>query len=66
MTRINIEKIYEKLETDLRQALIDAVRCAIPEAKFNKNRLFQEFVRAVRSRCRTWEKVPDQYVEAED
>jgi len=66
MARIKIENICEKLEYGLKKALADAVRRTIPDAEFNEIRLFKEFVRAVGRKCRTWETVPDQYIEPED
>ncbi len=65
MARIKIERIFEKLETDLRAALADAVRNTIPEIQFDEHRLYREFIRSVGYECRRWERVPDQYVEIE-
>jgi len=65
MARVKIEKVCDKLDHDLRRALAGAVRSTIPGAQFDEYSLFREFVREVGRKCRTWERIPDQYVETE-
>ena len=63
MVRIKIDEVFEKLEPNFRDALINAVQEIIPEADFDIDELFQAFKRAIRRKCNTWEPVSDNYVE---
>jgi hypothetical protein len=63
MAQIKIEEVIDYLDSDIRRALQEAVLRVIPNAEFDRNQLFREFVRAVGRKCRTWESVPDHYVE---
>jgi hypothetical protein len=63
MARIKIEEIIDKLDSDIRRALADAVKETIDEAKFDEYELFRAFKRAVGRKCSTWEHVPDQYIQ---
>jgi hypothetical protein len=65
MARIKPDEIMEHLSSDLRNALGDALREVAPGTNINSDILFRAFVRATDRRCRTWEKVPDRYVEAD-
>jgi len=65
MARVKIESLIEHLDHDLRNALAETVRSQLPGAQFDPHELFREFVRAVRRKCSTWERVPDQHVELE-
>ena len=62
MAQVNIEEIIDYLSSDLRQALEQAVKRVIPDAEFNRNVLFREFIKSVRRRCNIWEQVPDIYI----
>lgn len=62
MAQVQIEEIIEHLDYEIKNALERAINREIPNANFNKNRLFREFVRAVYMKCNQWEDVPDQYV----
>ena len=65
MARIRIEEVIDELSSDMKKALEAAVLEVIPEADFDRNRLFHAFRRAVGRKCSTWETVKDQYVEKE-
>lgn len=62
MAEVKIEEIINHLDSDIRRALEDAVRENFPDAHVDAWALFRSFVRAVGRKCRTWERVPDQYV----
>ncbi|MCA0850864.1 hypothetical protein [Salipiger thiooxidans] len=63
MARIKIEEVIQHLDHDMKRALEAAVRETIPDAQFDRQRLFKAFVRKVRLKCNTWESVPDNYVD---
>ncbi len=63
MAQVDIEEIIESLDYDMKRALEAAVHDVLPDATFDRNKLFRAFVRAVRRKCSTWENVPDQYVD---
>jgi hypothetical protein len=63
MAKIKIEEVIDHLDTDVRRALADAVKETIPSANFDEYSLFRAFKRSIRRRCRTWENVPDNYVD---
>ena len=65
MAQIQIEPILEHLRAEMRHALGTAVREVIKDAKFDESALYLAFRRAVRSRCKVLESVPDQYVHAD-
>ena len=63
MARVKIEEVVDHLSTEMRRALGDTVREVLPNANVDEHALFRAFVRAVRRKCNTWERVPDHYVE---
>jgi hypothetical protein len=63
MARVQIEEVVDHLSSEMRRALEDAVRECAPNASFDPHELFRAFRRAVRRKCSTWERVPDQYVQ---
>jgi len=65
MARIKIEAVLDALDSDLRKALANAVRETLPEAQFDERQLYRAFTRAARRKCMTWERVPDDAIEAD-
>lgn len=63
MARVKIEEIIDYLDTDIKNALSEAVSQVIPEAEYDRDELFREFKRSVDRKCNTWEDVPDDCVE---
>jgi RecJ-like exonuclease len=63
MARVKMEEIVDHLSAEIKRALERAVERTCPDARFDSHELFREFRSAVRSKCRTWEHVPDQYVD---
>ncbi|KNY30163.1 hypothetical protein [Pseudobacteroides cellulosolvens] len=63
MGRVNIEKVIDHLNSDIRKALRDAVEEVTELENFDEYELFRTFKRKVRSKCNTWENVPDNYIE---
>jgi hypothetical protein len=63
MARVKIEEIIDHLSSDMRRALEDAVSSVAPQSQIDSHQLYREFLRGVRRRCGTWERVPDRYVE---
>lgn len=65
MAKIRVEQVLDHLGPNLRRALDESVKNVIPGATFDADKLFSEFKRNVRLRCRQWEQVPSQYVDAD-
>ena len=63
MARVKPDEIVDDLGSEFRRALTDAVQEVMPEAQFDEYELFRAFKRAVRRKCRTWERVSDSHVE---
>jgi hypothetical protein len=65
MARVKIQEIIEHLDSEMKKALKEAVKKEFPDIQINGNSLFRKFTRAVGRKCRTWENVPDYYVEVD-
>lgn len=65
MARVKIEYIIDHLSSDIRRALEDAVKDECKGVNFDAHQLFRAFKRRVGSKCSTWVRVPDHYVEEE-
>ena len=65
MAQVMMEKIVDHLSSEIRKALAQTIRSALPEATFDEYELFREFKRNVRRKCSNWETVPDQYVQVD-
>jgi hypothetical protein len=63
LAKVKIEDIIDRLDSEMRKALRDAVNEVVQGASFDEYELFRTFKRKVSSKCRTWESVPDKYVE---
>lgn len=64
MAKVNIEEIIDHLSSEMRKSLRDSVNHVLPGATFDERELFRRFKREVRRKCRTWEDVPNQYVDS--
>ena len=65
MPKVKIGPIVEHLQGPLSLALGEAVREVMPGAKFDEQALLGAFRRAVDRKCRAWESVKPQHVEAD-
>ena len=65
MARVKIEEVIDHLSTEMRKSLRDSVNKVIPEVTFDERELFRQFKKEVRKKCSTWERVPDQYIDAD-
>lgn len=65
MARIKPDEVVDHLSSEMKRALEAAVLEVLPDAEFDRNELFRAFKRAVRRKCSTWERVPDQYVDCD-
>ena len=63
VAKIKIEEIVYHLDSDIKNALKDAVDSVAPGNAIDKQSLYRAFKRAIARKCRVWEHVPDQYVE---
>ena len=62
MPRVKIEKILDRLSSELTRALDDALS-SVGADGVDARELFRAFVRAADRRCSTWERVPDSAVD---
>ena len=62
MAEIKIEEIVDHLSTKMRSALDAAAQEVTGGTSIDRHELFRAFLRAVRRKCSTWEKVPDRFV----
>jgi hypothetical protein len=46
--RVKVDGVVEELRNQFTNALAEAVRKTVPGVKFNENKLYDEFLRAVR------------------
>ncbi len=65
MPKVRIATIIERLDSNMRSALAEAVTEVLPGANVDSYGLFRAFVRAVERRCSTWEKVPERCVKTD-
>lgn len=63
MASINIEKIIDHLEFDIRRSLEASVEELLPGATFDTYQLFRVFKRKIVQKRQTWEPVPDACVD---
>ncbi|MCS6767055.1 MAG: hypothetical protein MO847_12020 [Candidatus Protistobacter heckmanni] len=65
MARINMEGLLDDLGPQMRSAREMEAKEILPEAEVDKMELFRAFKRAIKRKCATWERVPDNHVDAE-
>lgn len=66
MARIKLDEIVYDLNVEFRGALSDAVKEISPNLRFDEYALYKAFERAIRRRCRTWERVKDSNIDPKD
>jgi len=66
MARVKISDIIDRLDSDIRPALKEAIDEVYPHNHIDECSLFDAFQRAVDRKCSTWERVPDRFVELDD
>lgn len=62
MAQIKIEDMIDHLSHEMKRALEEAVRREIPDAQFDRTRLFKEFRKSVYQKCSVWETIPDHLI----
>ena len=62
MQKINIDRVLEHLRFRVVLALEAAVKEVIPSASYDKDLLFEAFLRALHRECSTWEEFPNDCV----
>lgn len=65
MARIKPMEIIDHLNPHLRAALDEAVARALPGVEVDKRQLYLEFRRALQTRLKVWENVPNSAVDAD-
>jgi hypothetical protein len=63
MARVKMGRIVEHLSHEMRQALAEAMPQTPGGPQVDPDELYRRFRRAVTHNCKTWEKVPDKFVE---
>jgi DNA-binding transcriptional regulator WhiA len=63
MAKVKIEEVVDHLSSEMRSALLEAIRAQLPAAEVDEHQLYRDFKRAVYRKCNVWETVPDRYVE---
>ncbi len=63
MARVKMLRIVEHLGDEMRQALAEAMPQTPGGPQVDPHELYRRFKRAVSHKCKTWEKVPDKFVE---
>jgi hypothetical protein len=63
MARVKVERIVEHLSQEMGQALAEAMPQTPGGPQADPHELFRRFKRAVSRNCKTWEKVPDKFVD---
>jgi len=63
MAKVKVEGVIQHLSTHVRGALEEAVLSAYPFQTVNRDDIYREFRVALARRCRSWEEVPDEFVD---
>jgi hypothetical protein len=65
MARIKLVEIVDHLSPQVRAALDEAVERTVPGVEVDRARLYRGFRRALGTRAKMWENVPNSTVDAE-
>ncbi len=65
MPRINVERVIEKLEYELKMSLKTALGVVAPDKNIDYHLLFKEFKKQISKNCKQWELVDSSTVDAE-
>ena len=65
MARINVEKVLDKLEYELKSSLKTALNSVAPESGIDVQSLFKEFKKQVTKNCKQWEQVENTAVDVD-
>ena len=65
MARIRTTEIFDHLNAQMRAALDEAVDRALPGVEVDRRKLYLDFRRALATRCKQWEAVPNAAVDAD-
>ncbi len=65
MARVKVTEIVDHLAPQLRAALDEAVERSLPGVEVDRAKLYREFRRALGTRVKMWENVPNAAVDAD-
>ncbi len=65
MARVNIERVIEKLEDELKASLKSALETVVPEKDVDHHLLFKEFKKQVTKNCKQWEYIESSAVDTD-
>ena len=65
MARVKSADLFDQFAIQMRQALDEAVEKTLPGTEVDRQRLYREFRRSLAARCKAWENVPNQVVDAD-
>ncbi len=64
MAEVKIEDVVDYLDAEFKKALDDTMLTFAPGVKYDRNKLFNFFVKRIFKHCALWEAVPDSVVRA--
>ncbi len=65
MPRVNVEKVIEKLEYELKTSLKSALESVAPDKGVDHHLLFKEFKKQVGKNCKQWEYIESNAVDTD-
>jgi hypothetical protein len=65
MARINLERVIEKLEYEMKTSLKTALNNVAPDKDVDPNLLFKEFKKQITKNCKQWEYVDSNAVDTD-
>jgi|GEM_PF-1166827 len=65
MARVKVADLVDHLTPQMRTALDEAVERTLPGVEVDRRKLYLEFRRALVTRCKQWENVPNAAVDAD-
>ena len=63
MPKVKIEDVVYHLDSEFKKALDDTMKKFAPGAAYNRNDLFNFFLKRVYQHCSAWENVPDSCIQ---
>jgi len=65
MARVKTAELFDHFAVQMRLALDEAVEKTLPGMDVDRQRLYREFRRSLGARCKVWENVPNQAIDAD-
>jgi hypothetical protein len=65
MARIHVERVFDKLEHELKSGLKSALAVTAPDNEIDVQQLFKEFKKQVIKNCKMWEYIESNAVDTD-